>query len=379
MFLWILLILNILFWFIAYLDAYTGLKKVRKLESIKSQTHEDLVSVIIAARNEEDDIEQSLRSHFQQTHPHIEWIVVNDRSTDQTKSILETLKTEHDTLEIIHITDLPVGWLGKNYALYQGYLKSNGRYLLFTDADIILKPEVIKLALTYLKEEAIDHVTLTPNLNAKGFWLQAFVAFFLFGFSYFKRPWKGNDDRSKIGIGIGAFNLLSREAYEKIGTHQNIAMRPDDDLQLGMKIKEHKLRQQIATAISLINVYWYSNLKEALIGLEKNTFAGLHYRMYMVIIAVVGIALSHIFPFIMLFLANGWLQWISIIVVGLIFLLYHLIISRMTGFTTIHFIVFPITALLFIYSICRAIFLTFKRGGIAWRGTIYSLKELRKK
>ncbi|QOR65376.1 glycosyltransferase [Cytobacillus suaedae] len=375
-----LLILNILFWTVLLIEASIGYRIIHRLEEVEPKIDDGpLVSIIVAARNEEAAIVESLRSLFKQKYSSIEWIVINDRSTDRTGPLLDNLQKENNRLKVIHIEELPSGWLGKNHALYQGYLCSKGKYLLFTDADVIFQPETVSKAVHFIEKQGVDHITISPNLYAKGFWLQAFIAFFLFGFSFFKRPWRANVDHSKIGMGIGAFNLISREAYETIGTHQEIAMRPDDDLQLGYQIKSYGLRQRVVTGISYVKVTWYETLKDALIGLEKNTFAGLHYRVSMIFVAVIGTFLSHVLPFLTLFTTNVLQLVLSIITISLIFLLYWLVTKRMTSFSLIHFIVFPLTALLFIYSILRASFLTFKRGGIVWRGTKYSLKELRKR
>ncbi|MBP1942027.1 glycosyltransferase [Cytobacillus luteolus] len=375
-----LLILNVLFWAALLLEAVIGYRTIARLENIDIDTHfGPLVSVIVAARDEEAAIVESLQSLFRQKYSAIEWIAVNDRSSDNTGQLLDNLTKENLQLKVIHIKKLPQGWLGKNHALYQGYQQSKGKYLLFTDADVIFHPETLSKALYFIQKQNVDHLTISPNLFAKGFWLQAFIAFFLFGFSFFKRPWRANVDHSKIGMGIGAFNLISREAYEKIGTHKEIAMRPDDDLQLGYQIKANGLRQRVVTGISYVKVTWYETLKDALIGLEKNTFAGLHYRVSMIFVAVIGTFLSHVLPFLTLFTTNALQLFLSITTILLIFLLYRLVTRRMTSFSLIHFIVFPLTALLFIYSILRASFLTFKRGGIVWRGTKYSLKELRKR
>ncbi len=375
-----LLVLNILFWTVLLIEASIGYRTIHRLEEVEPKIDDGpLVSIIVAARNEEAAIVESLQSLFRQKYSSVEWIAVNDRSSDSTGQLLETLNKDNEQLRVIHIEELPSGWLGKNHALYQGYQQSKGKYLLFTDADVIFHPETLSKALYFIQKQNVDHLTVSPNLFAKGFWLQAFIAFFLFGFSFFKRPWRANVDHSKIGMGIGAFNLISREAYEKIGTHQEIAMRPDDDLQLGYQIKAYGLRQRVVTGISYVKVTWYETLNDALIGLEKNTFAGLHYRVSMIFVAVIGTFLSHVLPFVTLFTTNALQLFLSIITILLIFLLYRLVTMRMTSFSLIHFIVFPITALLFIYSILRASFLTFKRGGIVWRGTKYSLKELRKR
>jgi glycosyltransferase involved in cell wall biosynthesis len=376
-----LAIITSLFWFFIFVDALLGMKKLESLASVKTNHPLDtpLVSIIIAAKNEEKDIEASIKSQLNQTYKNIEWIVVNDRSTDHTGKLINELAQTDCRVKTIHIDTLPTGWLGKNHALYQGYLASTGDYILFTDGDVYFKEDTIAKALTYFTENKIDHLTLTPDMNVKPFWAKAFVTFFLFGFSYFKRPWKANDDNSKVAIGIGAFNLLSRSAYEAIGTHKNIAMRPDDDLMLGVSIKKLGRKQRIVRGQSHLDVEWYPSLKEAIIGLEKNTFAGLFYSYFMVLFALGGIFISQVWPFLALFLTEGPTQVVYGVSIVLLFLVYQQTANVMAKGAVVYFIVFPISALLFMYCIARATLLTVRRGGIVWRGTFYSIKELKNK
>ncbi|MDE5413548.1 glycosyltransferase [Alkalihalobacterium chitinilyticum] len=378
----ILAIITCLFWFAVLIDATLGMRKLEKLENVETndtiKLNPPLVSIIVAARNEEKDIEGSLQSQLQQTYKNIEWIVVNDRSTDQTGAIINQISNTDNRIQPIHIEHLDEGWLGKNHALYQGYLASKGDYLLFTDADVYYKPDTLEKALSFMIPHQVDHLTLAPNMNVKRFWAKAFVTFFLFGFSYFKRPWKANDDNSKIAIGIGAFNLLRRDAYEEIGTHQVIRERPDDDLMLGIQIKSSGKKQRFVSALEHLEVEWYATLKGALIGLEKNAFAGLYYRYTMVVFAILGVFISQLLPFLAVFFTTGLTRIVYLFTIALLFLLYHRTANVMAKNALKYFLVFPISVLLFIYCIIRATILTTVRGGIIWRGTHYPLAELRK-
>ncbi|WP_286229071.1 glycosyltransferase [Neobacillus mesonae] len=371
--------IGIVVWLGFLADALLGLRNLEALEKEKDLETGPLLSVITAARNEEKQIKASILSQLRQTYQNVEWILVNDRSTDQTGAIMDELAELDARISVIHIETLPEGWLGKNHALYTGALEASGKWLLFTDADVKYEPQAFTKALHYFERHQLDHLTAAPNLNAKSFWLKTFVAFFLFGFSFYKRPWMANNPKSKIGTGIGAFNLLRKSAYQAFGTHEKIKMRPDDDLQLGMKLKKAGFRQKIVTALPLIEVEWYGSLKEAFVGLEKNTFAGLNYRISMVFIAIFGVFTTNVLPFIAVFSDNKIIALLSLGNIVLSGIHYFFIIKRMTIFSPAMFLVLPITALLFIYSIIRASFLTFKRGGIVWRGTTYRLSELREK
>jgi glycosyltransferase involved in cell wall biosynthesis len=375
----ILFSLGILVWITFLLDGLIGLRKIDPLEKEDDLELGSLLSVVVAARNEEKQIAASILSQLDQTYKNVEWILVNDRSTDTTGNIMEELTKKDPRINVINIDKLPEGWLGKNNALYTGALQASGKWLLFTDADVKFEKHAFAKALHYFERNDLDHLTAAPNLSANRFWLKSFVAFFLFGFSYFKRPWLANHPKSKIGTGIGAFNLVLNEAYKAFGTHEKVKMRPDDDLQLGMKMKKAGFKQRIVTALHLIEVEWYGSLKEALVGLEKNTFAGLHYRISMVIFAILGVFITNVLPFVTIFSGNKTVALLSFGNIVLCGVLYVIVIKKLTLFSPLMFLVFPITALLFIYSIIRASLLTFKRGGIVWRGTTYRLSELREK
>lgn len=375
----VLFSMGILVWTVFLIDGLIGLRKIDALEDEDCLENGPLLSVIVAARNEEYQIRASILSQLAQTYSNVEWILVNDRSTDATGLVMEELTMEDQRISVIHIAELPEGWLGKNNALYQGFLKASGKWLLFTDADVKFEKEAFAKALHYFENHELDHLTAAPNLSAKKFWLKSFVAFFLFGFSYFKRPWAANNPKSKIGTGIGAFNLVSKAAYSSLGTHEMVKMRPDDDLQLGMRMKQAGYAQRIVTALKLIEVEWYGSLQEAFIGLEKNTFAGLHYRISMVFFAIFGVFITNVLPFITIFSSDKIVALLSLGIILLSGIHYVMVIKKMTIFSPSMFLVLPVTALLFIYSIIRASYLTYKRGGIMWRGTLYKLRELRDK
>jgi glycosyltransferase involved in cell wall biosynthesis len=376
----ILLFTVLVVWLFLSIDVWRGLAKVSEIEEIKGTDSGPLLSIIVPARNEEESVTDSITSQLGQDYGRIEWILVNDRSTDSTHRKLGALAELDKRIRVLHLDTLEKGWLGKNQALYKGYALSKGSLILFTDADVLFKdPSILSRAVAFFQSQKLDHLTLAPGIKSQTFWLKSFVAFFLFGFSFYKRPWKANDPSSGTGMGIGAFNLITRSAYEDIGTHEKIRHMPDDDLQLGVHIKKRGKRQAFLTALYSLEVEWYHSLKEAFKGLEKNTFAGLHYSILLVLFAMTGIFCSTVLPFLTIFSGNPLIVMVSILIILFIFATYFKVIKKMTNESPLLFLSLPVTALLFIYSIARATFLTFKRGGIEWRGTIYSLKELRKK
>ncbi|WP_261304122.1 glycosyltransferase [Paenibacillus andongensis] len=384
----IIAILTLLYWLYITFDVHKGIHLLHTLpKSAKLPDKPPLVSVIIAAKEEESTILETVRHLLTQNYPRLEIIAVNDRSQDATGVRLEELrkwsqhKTDiHTPLQIIHITSLPEGWLGKNHALYQGYQQARGQYLLFTDADIIFSSGTITDAVTYMKEHDVQHLTLTPNMIARSTLLRGFVHFFLFSFSLFVRPWRANlDSAREPGIGIGAFNMVSRSAYEAIGAHKSIALRPDDDLQLGISLKRAGFRQKVLSGKHILQVEWYRSLKEAIIGLEKNLFSGFRYSYTIALLACLGQLIFFIFPWLGLIFLWDWRGAAYAVAVILQIWLYRKLMFRLMSKRGDEAFLLPVSASLLLYTIVRSVWLTWRQGGINWRGTFYSLRELKKK
>jgi glycosyltransferase involved in cell wall biosynthesis len=334
------------------------------------------VSVIIAARNEARKIEQGLQSVLTQDYPNIEVIAVDDRSTDETGDILDRMAQADPCLHVVHITELPHGWLGKTHALHFGAQNATGDLILFTDADVVMERTVLSRAIAYLRLKQLDHLAVGPKLKMPGTLLNMFGGAFTVFFGLYAKPWKARDPKSPRHIGIGAFNLIRTEAYRAIGGHQAIAMRPDDDMKLGKVIKKHGYHQDMLLGGDLITVEWYSSVDELIRGLEKNTYAGVDYNLLVIVLSSVAQALVFFWPLVALLVTHGATRWLNLAIVVLLVALY--IDSAQThGAKRWHCVGMPVTALLFQYIIWRATLKTLRNNGIDWRGTHYSLQELR--
>lgn len=335
------------------------------------------LSVIVPACNEERSIESAVRSLLHQDYPDLELVLVNDRSTDATGAIMDRLATQFPQLRVVHINHLPEGWLGKNHALWTGARGASGELLLFTDADVHFHPTALRRAVAFLQQRNLDHLTVAPDMSVKGYLLKAWVGFFLMSFLAYKQPYRANDPKSKVGMGIGAFNLIRRKSYVAMGTHGAISLRPDDDLRMGQRLKRMGFATNVAMGQGLLSVEWYTSLGEAIRGLEKNTFAGLEYSLFMVFASVFGILTIMVWPFAALFLTSGW-SFALYLGAILLQLATYILSNTMTGPQAWSLaLAYPLSALLFAYTVARASFLTFRRGGISWRGTFYPLRLLK--
>lgn len=379
--------MSILFWLgvatlIIYalvgLDLLIGNRTVRSLRDVSPDPAPVVprVSIIVAARNEERNILVALNSLIDLNYPDYELIMLDDRSEDRTGLFLESLVTIIPRLRVIRIDELPAGWLGKNHAQWVGSQRATGELLLFTDADIIMEKTALSRAVTFLEENRLDHLAATPSMRMPGIFLSMFGASFILFFSLFARPWKAKDPGSRCHIGIGAFNLVRAEAYRQVGGHKTIRLRPDDDLKLGKIIKQAGFRQDVVYAPEFLGVEWYASLRELIRGLEKNAFSGADYRVGMVLFGVAFHMLCSVWPYLAIFVTHGATRVIYAMVVGLITLLF-VDSARFHGAKPWHAIGFPLTAALFAFILLRTMILNIVQGGIYWRGTFYSLKELK--
>src|SRR5205814_8508169 len=118
------------------------------------------ISILFAARDEEEKLPAALATLMEIDYPDLEVIAVDDRSQDSTGRILERFAAAHPRLRVVHITQLPAGWLGKPHALQQAYAASTGDWLLFTDADVRFKHDALRRAIALVKARNLEHLTL---------------------------------------------------------------------------------------------------------------------------------------------------------------------------------------------------------------------------
>lgn len=357
-----------------------ALRSIRQLAALPLPPADWLlpkVSLIAAARNEERNIEAAVRSLLNLDYPDLEIILVNDRSTDRTGEILQRLATENQRLQVVEISELPAGWLGKNHALQMGADRSRGDWLLFTDADIIFEPSALRRGVYFAATHQIDHFAVAPDCRMQPWLLKVYLIAFMMLFTLFLRTWLVRRPDSTAHVGIGAFNLIRRAVYHGIGGHRPIALRPDDDLKLGKLVKQHGFRQELAYGREMVVVEWYASVWEMVRGLEKNMFSGTDYRLDVVVFSSIALLLFHVLPFVAMWLTPAPACWFFT-ATAVTYWLLALYAAREMRQPFSAGLGYPLAILLFVFVMCRATMLNLWQGGLQWRGTFYSLRELRK-
>jgi glycosyltransferase involved in cell wall biosynthesis len=393
---WIAGTILALAWFSRIVDAAIGMPSVADISKPawdRNPPGMPRVSIIVPARDEEKDIEQSLTALLALDYDNLEVIAVDDRSTDRTGEIMEKLAGNHKPdlgapflasfarsgkrLHVIHHRELPTGWLGKTHAMWTATNAATGDWLLFTDADVIFKPDSVRRALAYAEAERADHVVVFPQMIMKRPGEYMMIAFFQTMFSFVHRPWKVADPKTKDHMGVGAFNLIRRSTYEAVGTYEALRMEVLDDMKLGKVVKKGGFAQRNVFGADLISIHWANGARGVVNNLTKNFFAVLSFQWWRTLIAAFALLFLNLMPFLGVWLAHGWARLPYAIALASMFLIY-LGMSWHSKVPAYYFALHPVSTMLFTYTLLRSMYLTLWNDGIVWRGTKYPLEELRK-
>jgi glycosyltransferase involved in cell wall biosynthesis len=369
--------LTLIFWLGAAWEIMRGNRRLRRLATLEvtEPAQWPRVSIVFAARNEGATIAAAVPTMLALDYPNLELIAVNDRSTDNTGELLDEIAANNPRLRVVQVRELPAGWLGKNHALHVGASQASGEWILFTDADIHFRRDVLQKSISYAEASRLDHLAAVPQLHERGHLLSICVSAFGLLFALLMRPWRVPNAKSACHGGIGAFNLVRTSSYRNHGGHEPIRLRPDDDMKLG-KLMKTGGRSEIVLGVGAISVAWYASVGELIRGLEKNSFAGLDYRVSVTIGALISHGITVFWPLLMLGAETGiawWLNFASVAVMVGLGWDQH----RFDGGRAWHGLFLPVGVAMLDYIIVRSMVLTFWRDGIVWRGTHYRLSELR--
>jgi glycosyltransferase involved in cell wall biosynthesis len=408
-FYWVAGIILALAWFSRIVDAALGMPSVADVSLPEwdrnpvSAAGNPRVSIIVPARDEEETIEQALHTLLALDYDNYEVIAVNDRSNDSTGEIMERVAASQSQnlhpstssgqafsqrtremghpdfhgFRVIHHRELPAGWLGKTHAMWTAANLATGEWLLFTDADVLFKPDSLRRALVYAESVPADHMVLFPRMIMRQPGEYMMIAFFQTMFMFGHRPWKVADPRTDDHMGVGAFNLVRRRVYDAVGTYEALRMEVLDDMKLGKVVKKAGFAQRNAFGGDLISIRWAKGAMGVVNNLTKNFFAVLSFQWWRTVISAFGLAFLNFGPFLGIFLAHGWARLPYAVALASMFAIY-VGMSWRSDVPPYYFLLHPVSTALFIYTLLRSMILTLWNDGITWRGTKYSLEELRK-
>jgi len=330
-------------------------------------------SVVIAARDEETRIEGTVRRLMAQRGVEAEFFIVDDRSTDRTGEILRQLAKEDARVKLKRVEALPDGWLGKCHACHVGASAATGDWILFTDADCWLKPDVIARAVQLAERDGADHVVISPGMDLKSTATRAWHLLFLTSISHW---FSGvNRDRPKSHIGSGAFNMVRATAYRQCGGYEALRLTVLDDVKLGQLLVRAGKRTRAFLGADDVACHWGTTVWSMVKLLEKNNFAALDFRPELALAgSVAGIL---IFAVIVLGLMAGTVAGLTAALSPLTLILPTSILARRVGWPWPGAVFVPFMVPVFLYAMVNSTWVTLRQGGIRWRDTFYSLESLR--
>jgi glycosyltransferase involved in cell wall biosynthesis len=348
-----------------------------------------VLSVVVPARNEEKAIEATLRSLFRVIGVPLEIVAVDDRSTDGTGRIMDRLAEEikngrtatTHSYRVIHVDNLPAGWMGKTHAMATGARLTTAPWLLFTDGDVTFREDSLARALTYVDRVTADHLILFPTLILRSSGERMMMGFLQVFAVWCSRPWRAsNPNAMRDFLGLGAFNMIRRSVYDSIGGFEALRMEVLEDLRLGYEVKKRKFRQHVVFGHNLLRIHWAEGAMGIVNNLTKNAFAIFRFHLWLIVAAMVGVAVLCLLPFLGLFFIQSGGLWIllpSVLTLLALGAMYESF-KHFTGTSAVYALTFPFAACLFLYALGQSLSMTMRGGGVTWRGTFYPLQELKK-
>ncbi len=324
--------------------------------------YQQLVSVLIPARNEVDNIINLLQSIKNQDYKNIEVIVLDDGSDDGTFEKVNDFCKADNRFSIIKGKPLPNKWLGKNYACHQLAEIAKGDYFLFLDADEIIANGLINNAVNRMVVHKIDLLSLFTNQVMQTFGektvvpLMHFLLLNLLPLRLVKLS-----KNSSFAAASGQFMLFNAKNYRQFKWHELVCSQVVEDIEIMRLVKINKLRGEALLANGYIFCRMYPGYKEAVAGFSKNLLAGFGNSVIGLIIYLILVVAG---PVLILFYLNLQLFIFSLVLI----LISRLMVSLLSGqnpVTNILLHPFQIVNLLVIsiFSIQKTL-----SGKITWKG-----------
>jgi glycosyltransferase involved in cell wall biosynthesis len=336
------------------------------------------ISLVIPACNEGETIQAAMNSLLKVDYPNLEVIVVNDRSDDKTRQIVDQFSMIDDRIIPVHVNYLPPGWLGKVNALRRGIDESTAEWILLSDADVHFTPDSFKNAMTYCLKGRFDFLTAIPDVITKGNVLHVVITQLFHQASLFFRSDKLNEPSHPACYGQGAFMLMRKATYLKSQRLEWLKMEVVDDTGLALLMRRAGARMAAVAGLNQIQLEWYPSFRSFLRGIEKNAFAFSQYSVTILIafhFAVyalnLGIVVAPFFAgsaFFKIFTFGCYAFYLSTVQQQM---------KRILNLKPWTIFAIPVAAMVLPLLFVRASLLTLLRGGVNWRGTFYSLADLK--
>jgi hypothetical protein len=190
------------------------------------------------------------------------------------------------------------------------------------------------------------------------------------------RPWRVSDPLARHDVmGVGAFNLVRREALNVLGGWEPQRLAVVEDVTLGRRMKAAGMRQGVAFGTDLVLVHWAKGARGIVRGLTKNLFASVNFNPLVLFAACAAMLILFLAPIAGVFW--WWTLAPSALAVCCIGACYR-VMSEKSGIDVRYGWLYPLGAFAMTWAMVRSMFSATLRRGVMWRGTFYPLRELTK-
>lgn len=338
-----------------------------------------VLSVIVPAKDEGAHIEAALRSKLGCAYPALQVVVVDDRSTDDTPTILARMRGEQERarredpslpeLVVTRVDALPDGWLGKLHAMHRGLSVATGEWALFADADVHLAPSTLDRIIAHAERAQIDFVAVFPKMEPVNLVIDASLAGLLRALMLAARMWKANTDGSGIGAGVGAFNLARRRWLEDTRAIEQLRMEIADDVALGALLKQSGARTRLFVGRESVSLVFQDSLSALFRSADKGggMFGWVLWRP--VVMALAPTLIELVLP-VAAIIHGGVAATAGALSLAAI-TATHVIVSAHCAVPVRGAWLWPLGHVFNAATMLRAGWLAWRRQGVVWRSTFY--------
>ena len=361
-------------------------RKIPKLPERLEVSDEPLVSIIVPFRNEEGNLPNLLDSLKQQDYKNLEIILVDDQSTDNSTKITEDFAKKVRNCKVVTVKDRPEEWVGKTWACEEGFRRAGGEWLLFTDADVQFKKDVVRKSLSYVISNKLEILTLTPRILCRSFWAKLIQPVFHYFLMVLYSPLRVNNPNDKFGYVFGSFFLIKKSVYVSLGRHETVKSSLIEDRAFGALAKQKGAKMMMVYGNENFSSVWATRLADVIHGMERivsfsvsvNPLRGVAFAIVIFVVMVLPflVVLSALFLYLTGMQFSPILSTLSIITSVLVLFASSIEVLGPLKLSPAYILTAPLGGLLFIIAVITASYKNALRKRITWKGRKYDSSEV---
>jgi len=194
-------------------------------------------------------------------------------------------------------SELPEGWYGKPHACWQLAQAAKGDYLLMTDADCILTPDSVLMALGGIAGHKADCVSLYPDVQCETFWERLILPTMAYiVFAFLPVPLVRGSRHHWFAPCNGAFIFLPRSTYFDIDGHRAVRNQISEDIKFAQNLKRRGKSLWYGDGSSAYSVRMYQNLDEIVAGFTKNLFSAFDRKLWLILPILAYLTVVFVLP-----------------------------------------------------------------------------------